>query len=1102
MFKTKNESYNIPLSNVSINVIAKDAKIGKCQATNNPFEFVEKLIKKHNQNENTKAEYNQIQIQDQNNEKDQISLYCSKSVIGSSVTRFVNKISNKNEQAYENIQYSFIFFIHLHSTEIDKEEKTEINNTIGEESHEINDKEIENKIINENKIEKEIEIENVDNLGEQERIEDNIKIEIEKEDEGKTKEKDHEKPQDKELEETEKTTKKRQEFTTFVLTTNQGWKVLKGYRDSFFSHIIASRIVCSTFHRQDVSLLIGRKDSEIIQYKSSLKSGLGYDNTLLRRYNSFVSHFNLNSSIYKHLPKRYCGNKKGERKINVRIGEGSIKLKISLKLREYLDILQYFGKIFKGEKTFDLNGKEEKDDPTYNSFLDLKKVNKREKIRKLDNSLIRTIYESIMNNIQYCTLYISHYFFNDFYQSYKFKLLIHKNDRTIYNTYNSAPTIHDIFQILGKHLRGLEYKDFKDNFSKCKMKYSRRKKYQPLINFFQGDLIDKGKLYIKNRGMWLKLSSDYLIRTERNFLNLIDKVLITEDNKKGHLLDEMWVAKESWTAFSANDSGNFLKDEFKEHIKYFQKEKFSYLDEDMFITNENLTIDIERDIKNINKINNTNFTDYWENLKLFLKKNYKKQVSVEQFIKDSKLTDEVIIKQIFDILQSKKPLIRSFNTELRKIPILNEDDTVKFWKLNNIQWTKNISQYLKDSQIIEKIINKLKDCYQKKEKFTKGMLKEMGITQERSQNKIFKDFRKTHSTKEKTNIWVFQGEIKSYCSTDNQQLVNFFAEKSKNYLKIMKDEQDYNRLYLDRKDYLVGDQIFPNKRNKVELFDLLYYGNKGETYLYHVKKEFGNNTGIACIQIKESAQCIANTKNNNYEMLKDYYQKIRDTKAHSFFREKLKKILNRDFPTVEDFIKLFQNKKIIYVYAFIDTATENRLLERELNPIHALGIDELEKCFTNSKGFKQNEEKKNEIIDFRNMLQKDGYLDKHFRLNSKFIKCEKKNFKKYLIGKKIEENISEEIYVLLSSKFSKFNSFYAKKSLEDVAKEVTNLGFEFRIQQISRPGKNSEYFQRINIKKDYDDYDDDDDDDDKDDDDNDDDDHIRILKKKKLNTCN
>ena len=133
-------------------------------------------------------------------------------------------------------------------------------------------------------------------------------------------------------------------------------------------------------------------------------------------------------------------------------------------------------------------------------------------------------------------------------------------------------------------------------------------------------------------------------------------------------------------------------------------------------------------------------------------------------------------------------------------------------------------------------------------------------------------------------------------------------------------EKCYNRLHCKIDCFYVGDRILPYN---VELFDIMKVLDN-ELYLYHVKDGFGCITRDACSQIRNSALAISESRRgggkNNF--LRKYYKLVTnyrknsqndndgDIKFRKTERDKLKKI------SFNDFLKWFQEKQIVFVYAF------------------------------------------------------------------------------------------------------------------------------------------------------------------------------------------
>ena len=128
-------------------------------------------------------------------------------------------------------------------------------------------------------------------------------------------------------------------------------------------------------------------------------------------------------------------------------------------------------------------------------------------------------------------------------------------------------------------------------------------------------------------------------------------------------------------------------------------------------------------------------------------------------------------------------------------------------------------------------------------------------------------------------------------------------------------EDYYSRLYSKPKYddcYFVGDAIKPHD---VELFDIMKVLDD-EIYLYHVKLDFGCITRVACSQIRNSASAINSSRHGGGEenYLEKYYELVTTYDRNEDFRITERRRLSK--VKKEVFLKWFQTKRIVFVYAF------------------------------------------------------------------------------------------------------------------------------------------------------------------------------------------
>lgn len=149
-------------------------------------------------------------------------------------------------------------------------------------------------------------------------------------------------------------------------------------------------------------------------------------------------------------------------------------------------------------------------------------------------------------------------------------------------------------------------------------------------------------------------------------------------------------------------------------------------------------------------------------------------------------------------------------------------------------------------------------------------------------------------------------------------------------------EQEYNCKYASEGNFLVGDKI---TANNIELFDLLRYDSvNGKVHIYHVKRKFGQSTRDAASQLTNSAKLIYDDIIGSGEktLHKHYTQLVEKSDINA-------KLVEWGITSKEQYLNLFRNNKLTFVYAFVDedNKTANRSLKDELQIKEKISIADL-----------------------------------------------------------------------------------------------------------------------------------------------------------------
>lgn len=263
------------------------------------------------------------------------------------------------------------------------------------------------------------------------------------------------------------------------------------------------------------------------------------------------------------------------------------------------------------------------------------------------------------------------------------------------------------------------------------------------------------------------------------------------------------------------------------------------------------------------------------------------------------------------------------------------------------------------------------------------------------------------------------------------EFVQYLEELAIGYLEGAEDEETYNRSYLrppfgHTKGYLVFDQICPHN---IEPCDVIKF-TKDTTYLYHIKETFGQHTRDACSQIlnaaKEFRSALSVQQADNFIQLLWNMSTEEDLTGW-----KLEVKQQLDALGKEEFFKIFQERKIVFVYALL--GKPHKSLYHEVTKKSKLTPEDLPGT---------QEEQKN----YFEKLKNEGFFDSEGRITGKFDSLSQPKFE----IPDVEKKTSKAIYDKVNAYSSISNSTLAKFEVLNVAREVRALGFEFKICEIQQ----------------------------------------------------
>ncbi len=376
---------------------------------------------------------------------------------------------------------------------------------------------------------------------------------------------------------------------------------------------------------------------------------------------------------------------------------------------------------------------------------------------------------------------------------------------------------------------------------------------------------------------------------------------------------------------------------------------------------------------------------------------------------------EIAVKNEFKIKKGLRTLMKSLKDA--KVAYIEDNDIKQKFLIGEILINPIIRMHKKD--IEEKILSK-KTCPDEKT-FSKLFGDDAKIVSEELK-KVRSIFYENNS-KEKFVINPFTYPLKGIAVKES--FVQFLEKYCKANLS-GETEEDYNRSFLydvmnsdkffgSKKGWLVFDQICPDN---IEPCDIVQY-TPDTTYLYHVKEKFGQHTRDACSQILNAAKVFrsALSVNQPLDYLKKLWNKATQEKKQTGENESfLTKVKNQTLDLgKENFFSIFQERKLVFVYAFLEKDSQKLNEEAELQ------------IYIKSTHFEKFELDQAKLIK---ELKNKGYLDTHGRLTSLFYATTKPKFSLDAF-----EEHKDAIFQRLSMFKSKSESTLAKLELIRLSQE-------------------------------------------------------------------
>lgn len=793
-------------------------------------------------------------------------------------------------------------------------------------------------------------------------------------------------------------------WAVFVLTSGQAFRLVRPYCDYAFPTHIAFRVVEPSCLKKEVTPLVGSKEATTSHYKKPYELKMHEYESLWVVFRNFDSHFCQGSSIHPLL------GLEEKKEVGVHIGEGMIRIGSALSFDEYLGLLPHFLTIRRGRPTYKNDESLEEDDPSFQVFANIQRVNPKQE-KGLNEHLAEVLWKVITQKDFTSTLYLSHRRYREYYRSTEFELRMVYKGADFRVPWSYRPTFHQLVSELQFFYKHHALADFKQQIHLVSMRCNGIDwQFHPLLEFLQGELVLEEDVYFKIGGVWLKVLGQHLATTERAFHQIVKKTLEKTHVQGGHILSDPWISKEEWVSFSKRDLPEGVSaTAYDQAMEVLTKHTFCFVDSKGVVKVPYLTRALLRgqDLRMIKSLKKK-----WDELTDLLKKNGGKVITAETL--QELFPDKY--QQVFKLLQNPYPVCAPLQSRGGTVTPLGKDGTVQFAALGLVELPKSTPRGISDH------LEELTEILKSQDTLTEETLMEV-IPRKNSREAAINWLKKGHKlTEAASKRHVFQGPIPSGMVFPDP-LRDFFHAKHKEFCLVM-DEENYSRLFLGKPHYLVCDQVFPGKRDKIELFDLIYFGDKKKLYLYAIKEGFGTSTGIACTQIRVAAEALAAARRNDggKEILENLYDVAVSTKASSSFRKKLVEDLKK--LSKQEFVDLFRTREIVFVYAFLDTNDEDRRLENELDLNVFVPIGALLKA--------THQELKSEETLLRDLLIAMGYLDSDFKLKDHFLRSNTDSFKTSFVS------FSKRVWKALQN-YKDRRSFFRECGLkEKKAKEGLN----------------------------------------------------------------
>jgi uncharacterized protein (TIGR04141 family) len=768
----------------------------------------------------------------------------------------------------------------------------------------------------------------------------------------------------------------------FAMTTGIGCHLVKSSADFSFPRRVARRLMEPVLLTLDSKPLVGAELATDVAFRTGQEldmRGQELNNFwhLVRNFggcfrepSSFAEIWNEDRPLKRGRADE-AGNDLADR-VAAEVRGASLVLQQSMTMLKLQELLQLFGKIGRGEPTAWEGGQDE-DEMAFAGLDYIAPVSDADLRAELSKALFREVWRSFRGEGSNPGLTVAPAHHRAYYRASTFRFERKDEAERIF-TY--PPSYDEVVRYLQQTIpdEGDEAK-FVTRLKEVKVHFVG--KCLHLTTLLQGEVPHNGQLYFRVDSMWMEVKGEQLAILQRSFHELIRAHVLPATH-----LPKPWILDPSWVGFSEGEVHDFasVKDAKFRFVAEDGTVQVPYVTRCLLDDARHHRAKIKKGLDGINALlaSHTKVTKA-DLLRVFA-------------------NDDAVAKEVLRLLKMERPVLEVEERQVRQ-PIFDDKGNITYPDFARLRWSSAVNpKHLRDIS---------KGLYEQVPKLRGGTANVCRIDNKSALEALLKGGMRTE---------------KRYVAHGPHPAV---APQHERYRHVV-EEEGYDRFYLDEPDYLVFDQVLGSKAEKVELFDLLYWGEEGELYLYHVKSRFGQQTGAACSQIRTAAQRLRSAlMSNDLDILRSICRKAMEpgddpSPFRRALRDKMATIPGTG-PVEERFLALFKERAITFVYAFVDGAAEERLLSHDPNP---------GRLFTDA-----------ELAGHLQALQKEGFLDSHGRVTAKFLNCKKSEF---------VETYSEALYTLLSSACSQFNSVYAKVDLAEIAKQMRAQKFGFGISQISR----------------------------------------------------